>query len=338
MKKSYSKRMTVNSNNIEAYLLDYLEGSLDPVFTAELMAFLAEHPEYEKYLPDYDGSFSLSDSRPYLHKELLKKDFSDLPEITSENFDEFCIARCEALLSEADLNRLSDYISRHPASKRDFELYQRVRLQPDGSLHFPYKQKLKKNLRPFAYRYLYLAAGIAASIAVMLLLVLRQAPAPALTENTPVKNHQPIQDVKESTPLPVMAESRRNVVPVVATDNPSNKVNERIEPPARIQPVMDMLITSTVKEAEITGPSVSLKRELPENNSVPADFAGNNDRTPLGRLFSRIDIWKTAETAINGFNYLTESQLSVDKTTNESGKLTTLLIEGESYSTGIKFK
>ncbi|HEX2394613.1 MAG TPA: hypothetical protein VHI78_04665, partial [Bacteroidales bacterium] len=44
--------MTINRNNFEEYLLDYLEGNLDPLLTAELMAFIAENPRYEKFVPE----------------------------------------------------------------------------------------------------------------------------------------------------------------------------------------------------------------------------------------------------------------------------------------------
>jgi len=65
--------MTVNKNNFEEYMLDYLEGNLDPLLAADLMAFLAENPEYEKYLPEYDPNFSLAGSCEYPQKNLLKK-------------------------------------------------------------------------------------------------------------------------------------------------------------------------------------------------------------------------------------------------------------------------
>ena len=72
--------MTINRNNFEAYLLDYLEGNLNPLLTADLMAFLAENPEFEKYIPDYDSSLSLSAMQPYPQKNQLKKELSDLRE------------------------------------------------------------------------------------------------------------------------------------------------------------------------------------------------------------------------------------------------------------------
>jgi hypothetical protein len=52
----------------------------------------------------------------------------------------------------------------------------------------------------------------------------------------------------------------------------------------------------------------------------------------LGSLVSHIDFWKTAEKAISGLNYLTETQLSLDRTVDENGNLTSLVVNTESYT------
>ena len=40
--------MKINQHNYETYLLDYIEGRLDPHTIAELESFLATHPELKK--------------------------------------------------------------------------------------------------------------------------------------------------------------------------------------------------------------------------------------------------------------------------------------------------
>src|SRR4030042_4457614 len=175
--------MTVNKSNIEAYLLDYIEGNLDPLLTADLMAFLSENPEYEKYLPDYDGSISLTDTREYTHKELLKKQFADVPGITPENFDEFCIASCEGLLNNRETSRLSEYITLHPENQHDLEIYRKMKLKTDAFIAFPEKDRLKKTHKGFLkFSKIYYAVGsIAASLALLALLLIRK---PVLIEDT----------------------------------------------------------------------------------------------------------------------------------------------------------
>jgi hypothetical protein len=80
---------------------------------------------------------------------------------------------------------------------------------------------------------------------------------------------------------------------------------------------------------------------LPKTNHVLSDPELPRKRTRpewidseslLGNLISRVNLWKTAETAIDGFNYLTEAQLSIAKTTDENGNTMGLVLNTESYS------
>jgi hypothetical protein len=100
--------MTIHKGNIEAYLLDYLEGNLDALLTAELMAFLSENPEYESWIPEYDGHICLETGVEFDNKRMLRKNFRDVPLINEQNFDEFCIASEEGLLEEKDRARLNE--------------------------------------------------------------------------------------------------------------------------------------------------------------------------------------------------------------------------------------
>jgi hypothetical protein len=73
----------------------------------------------------------------------------------------------------------------------------------------------------------------------------------------------------------------------------------------------------------------------PKTEKLPDSFADSF----IGSLIAKVDFWKTAKTAIQGFDYLTEAQLSIDKTTDENGKLTGFVVEMESYAiSGNKIK
>src|SRR3990170_883521 len=173
--------MTINENNYEAYMLDYLEGNLDPLMTAELMAFLAENPELEKLMPGYDGIFMNSGNEIYDTKALLKKDYSDIPVIQENNFDEFCIACSENLLDEQDRLRLAGYLKQHPAKQADFDLFQHLRLSNDTRVVFTGKAGLKKQAAGNSTRRLMLyAIAMAASIALLFILVIRNQPGESL--------------------------------------------------------------------------------------------------------------------------------------------------------------
>jgi hypothetical protein len=346
--------MTINRMNFEAYLLDYLEGNLDPLLTADLMAFLTENPEFEKYIPEYDSSLSLSGAQLYTQKDQLKKEISDLPEITPVNFDEFCIASCENLLDERNFTRLSDYISLHPERQRDFDLYRKAKLQPDTALQYSGKNRLKKNAGITAWRYLYYAVGIAASVILLFLLVIRKPAGPVYTESLPVHFGQPEYTVQPPDALPSPSNMQQNILPVPAAErqqkSPARLTQESSRVEAipvtgfigpvltKLEPVSYNQLLSSVQPPPVAQHLVPVNRISRDPEPTRYYASDSFSDTRIGQLLSRIDFWKTAETAISGINYLTESKISVDRTTDENGRLTSFLIQGESYAIARKIK
>jgi hypothetical protein len=343
--------MTINRNNFEAYMLDYLEGNLDPLLTADLMAFLTENPAYEKYLPDYDSTISLSDTQHYAEKHLLKKGFSNLPGVTPGNFDEFCIAACEGFLDNRDMKRLSDFITQYPDKQHDLDLYRMIKLQPDTSVLFNGKSKLKKSIAlPIKPRYLYYALGIAASLTLLVMLAVKKPAGTVYTETSPAKkgaSENTIQSVplaSSDKAIPV-----KQVKPALNTKqshqtiiNSSPVAGEQSKSSGResmflvtLEPITASTITSIIEPPRITSPlfktGYGLNQSVSANSEtvkLPDSFANSF----IGSLINKVDFWKTAKTAVQGFNYLTEAQLSIDETLDENGKLTNLLIGMESYA------
>ncbi len=339
--------MTINRNNFEAYLLDYLEGNLDPLLTADLMAFLAENPEYENYIPEYDSSISLNGNNEYNQKDSLKKDFADIPEISSENFEEFCIASCEGLLDDADLKRFSDFVATHPERKQELDLYAKLKLQPDFSVVYAHKARLKKNVS-FALksRFIYYALGIAASLALLLLLISRK-PAESVFTGVPEKEEGVLPtapteqhvSVKESvnSPAPQTIMPVKNYIKAAPAKAVLPEIQEIAAEDAVLLPLESIGAQGIL--AESIPFAADLLRISGNNSSYAAsgDIAGvdppssKDEQGLLRSLISRVDFWKTAEKAVQGFNYLTEANLDIDKTLDENGKLSGILLNTDSY-------
>jgi hypothetical protein len=348
--------MTISENNYEAYMLDYLEGNLDPLMTAELMAFLVENPELEKLLPGYDGLVMNPGNEIYDAKAILKKDFSDIPVIQENNFDEFCIACSENLLNEQDRLRLAGYLKEHPAKQAAFDLFQQLRLTTDARVVFPGKSGLKKHASGITTRRLMLyAIAMAASVALLFILVIRNKPAESLmTGNsdpapaalkTPPPEALPAQ---KTTDAPVAAEKNtirpNNVLlhqEVIAEQLPATpRETLPVEP---VKPLSPAVITSTKVPPGPVPHSWTSGIPQRNDNDLLADNPGIQSEsfwaTRTGKLINRLNFWKAAETAVSGFNYLTESQLSLERKTDEDGRLTELLITTESYTiSGYKMK
>jgi hypothetical protein len=338
--------MTIHKGNIEAYLLDYIEGNLDALLTADLMAFLSENPEYEKWIPEYDGHLCLKAGPVFEDKPMLKKSLQDVPLVDENNFDEFCVASSEGWLESEGQARLEEYIGMHPERRVDLDLYGKIILQPDYLLFYPDKRRLKKQQPAvIPMRFIYYAIGIAASIAVLFLLVSRK-PAeetfsvknPARSSGIPVQKIEPVPETSSTaapaetkTAVPVSEEVRKfpDIQKEAVT---ADVVTPSVEPLAAIEPIRTGQVSpsAVVPEIHVVIPPSARVLTFPE----PEETAYATEQTPLrilGSVAKKLNLWKAAEKAVTGFNYLTESRLSLVRTTDENGKFSSLSLESEEY-------
>jgi len=336
--------MTIHKGNIEAYLLDYLEGNLDALLTAELMAFLSENPAYEKWLPEYDGHICLETGPVFKDKHSLKKDFRDVPLIHEHNFDEFCIASAEGLLVEKDQGRLDEYLAMHPEKQYDFRVYGQLKMQADYLLVYPDKRDLKKR-EPVVIplRFLYYAIAIAASVALLFMLVSRKPAEQVFTASVPDKSTMDSKQIKEAVPenqVPVVTSAASTPGPAVdkvikeavpRKDISVETVNKPgLQPMTAIEPIHPARITSGNAKPgiqRVTPPAAKTVYYADSPEEVPPETPAHI----LGSLVKKLNLWKAAETAVTGFNYLTESRLSLVKTTDETGKFSSFSLESEDY-------
>jgi len=343
--------MTISKSNIEATMLDYLEGNLDPLLSAELMAFLAENPEYENLLSDYRDGIVSEDTRQFEGKHLLKKDFSDLPFISPENFDEFCIASAEGLLGEDDTTRLAEYVNQHPEKQQDATLYRHLKLKPDLSIMFTGKNRLKRTVAlPARLRYMVFAMGIAATIALLVTLALVISTEPPVPEYSdafaPAKSPAVVSLPAPSATVQVIAETpeikHKHTIPAVVKSE--NIIIEIRKPPREEQQISSIRPRNAVIEnAHIPPPLMinlsALNQPVPAPGRKTVPEGGEDQGFSLGTLASKLNFWKAAETVVTGFNYLTESQFSLTRTLDENGKVQGLALGMEDYSiSGNKIK
>lgn len=332
--------MTIDRHNIEAYLLDYFEGRLDPVLSAELMAFLAENPEYDIMMSDSETLFSGADH--FGDTARLKKDFADIPEISDANFGEFCIAAAEGLLTPPDKLRLEIWLEKNPDRQPEYRLYCMTKLQPDRTIVFPGKASLKKaGSHVVLFRSAWVLLGLAASITLFMLLY----HPPSVT--VPAKNPFAAQ------PLPITPalQSPASVHAEVPAEPVSHITTAPPELAGATRPVetREPLAPRVMREARITAalpaPVLSIRSVPAGSLSVDRQPASSMpDRESLlpsmaDALFRNVNFWKAAETAVSGFNYLTESQVAISRTVDESGRPVALTLDTEQFMiTGNKVK
>lgn len=131
--------MNINKNNYEAYFLDYHEGNLSPQEVADLFLFLSHHPELKKELDDFEN-VSINDfSNPiFENKDSLKKN------ITPDNREDYFIRAVEGTLDASELLLLQNFLTTHPEFVKEFQLFEKTKLQADPTLIFENKNELKQ--------------------------------------------------------------------------------------------------------------------------------------------------------------------------------------------------
>jgi hypothetical protein len=166
--------MKINRNNYEAFFLDYIEGKLKSAEIAVLMSFLDSNPDLRAELDNYEAiSLPLSNSI-FAEKEFLKKDISNVLNINDSNFDEFCIARLEGDMDSQTEMLFENYLQQNPGKLREYKLYLKTILEPDKTVVFDEKRRLKhfSIIRPRTSIFITLAA--AASIAILFMVYMFQ--------------------------------------------------------------------------------------------------------------------------------------------------------------------
>ena len=126
--------MRINLNNYEAFFLDYKEGTLGAAQLRELFAFLELYPELREELDVFE-EVVLEEDLVFENKESLKK---------TGHADESLIAYTEGLLMPAERDNIEALASQNKQLQKELELYKLSKVQPDTSVGFPSKAKLKR--------------------------------------------------------------------------------------------------------------------------------------------------------------------------------------------------
>jgi len=135
--------MKITTENYEEFVLDYLEGDLDPETRKELEAFFREHP---RLAPGEDEISSLRLQPEELSmrgKNSLHKSVFDTP----EGLENAAIALSESDLSKEEIAAFQTWLKSHPEAEETVNEFGRLKLQPDSLIVFPGKAKLKRKTR-----------------------------------------------------------------------------------------------------------------------------------------------------------------------------------------------
>ena len=350
--------MNINRNNYEVYMIDYFDGKLDPVQTAELMYFLSQNPDLEHEFNAYENVNLPADILKFEDKDGLRKSFGDFPAVTDNNFEEFCIAEIEGDLDEKSQARLYQYLDKNPHKKRELELYQKTKLRPDESVVFPGLNQLKKHrLNPYHVNRILYYTGVAAAVLLIVFLtfVFRRTPdSDLITSTVPVLKDakKTVEDMtsqteKENTSS-IQKEAFRdsdvqsvqeNKMISVVNDVPKSAPEEDIEAsgqilkPIEIRKIDNVYHPSNIAQLSKNHPIKSHTNPPVQTDKSLAEFIKEKFMaTEITKSAENLSVWTFAQASIKGINYLTESDVRMSRKLNMNGKMSEFSIDSESFS------
>ncbi len=133
----------INTENYEAFLLDYFEGQLSPELQDELFLFVAAHPELDIQLNSGELTI-LSDTQiaqpEFKSKEKLYKSKENL----QNRFDELCFLFFEKTAADSEIQELELLKEQFPEFKKEFLIYGKTILNSEENIKFEGKELLKR--------------------------------------------------------------------------------------------------------------------------------------------------------------------------------------------------
>jgi len=128
--------MSIDKNNYEIYLMDYLEGTLSPNEVAEVLLFLEQHADIKQEFEAMQ-SFALNTDEVSLGKSALLKSENDFHQ-------QLLVKEIEGDLSSSEQVVLQKAIKQNPTLLREQQLFALTKSTPDLAVTYKYKNQLLK--------------------------------------------------------------------------------------------------------------------------------------------------------------------------------------------------
>ncbi|HDP76509.1 MAG TPA: hypothetical protein ENN49_11755 [Bacteroidales bacterium] len=283
--------MTINRNNYELFIIDYIDGRLSPELTHELMAFLSQNLDVAQEL---DGIADIKVTPtpvtiPFA-KETLKRSTS-FAESSITEADYFCIAELENDLTAQESMWLNELKKNHTEIASLSILYRKTKLIANQSETFPRKASLKHSrITPTISRIAYATASIAAVLLIGIYintLLINRMDSSNLVANQSPTNTPERENIQAKTFEPTqpnnntVQEPRRK--PILQHSNPTTKVEVDL-----VDPVPK--ITNRISEEEIE-PIVAIEPRVPKTVLMEAkpniNINKNNSPTAQGPTIAK---------------------------------------------------
>lgn len=342
--------MTLNRQNYEVFLVDYLDGKLNPSMVAELMIFLDHNPDIKDELDGLEDAVLVNEAIAYPDKSTLKKK-SFLKNGIDNEFEYLCIASVEGIITHDEGVALERIVQENVAKQNHLLTFQKAKVTAETAIAYPAKSRLKRtSLIPIRYSTLKLSISVAATITLLIGIY---------TIDKLMVNSNQI-DYSTST----IAESTIPAVKAI-TNEVQNRVVSTIEKTARSSPeriIIDKSIQTNKEEKstrlniEESIPNfihrIDLKSEPIQDNPQQEQFAqlaaqyASANQIPIDQLYAQqesdtrkeLGIFEVIQFGVKSFGKLVGRDINLKAEKDRKGNIEKFCFESNlvAFSTSVR--
>lgn len=163
--------MKVTAENIEALIVDYIDGALSKEVAAEVDRFVEFNPEYAQMLSDYAQmcGVSVDVSKNEALDSGVKnnlKHTSDFDDLSVPYFNRLAVLVTENIAQPHESAEFENMLLESDDNIRSAALFSKCKIQDNNDIHYPFKAQLKRNAK--VRRIWYYAASVAAILFALL--------------------------------------------------------------------------------------------------------------------------------------------------------------------------
>ena len=241
--------MTLNRQNYEVFLVDYLDGKLTPSLVAELMTFLDHNPDIKDELDGLEDAVLVNETIAYPDKSTLKKK-SFLKNGIDNEFEYLCIASVEGIITHDEKFALERIVQENADKQNHLLTFQKAKVTPNTAIAYPAKSRLKRtSLIPIRYSTLKLSISVAATITLLIGIYTIDK---FMVNSNQINNHS-TSTIAEST-IPTVNKIDNEV---------QNSVVSTIEKTATISPEKTITVKSVLANKEVKSTRLNIEESIP---------------------------------------------------------------------------
>ncbi|MDD6003243.1 MAG: hypothetical protein PUC50_13730 [Bacteroidales bacterium] len=144
--------MKVTAENIEALIVDYIDGALSKEIAAEVDRFVELNPEYAQMLSDYAQmcGVSVDVSKNEALDSGVKnnlKHTSDFDDLSVPYFNRLAVLVTENIAQPHESAEFENMLLESDDNIRSAALFSKCKIQDNNDIHYPFKEQLKRNAK-----------------------------------------------------------------------------------------------------------------------------------------------------------------------------------------------